>query len=42
MNTNPSSWKRAAVDTFTVLARWLLGATFLYLGFNKALDPADF
>ncbi len=42
MNTNPPSWKRAATDTFTVLARWLLGATFVYLGFNKALDPADF
>jgi uncharacterized membrane protein YphA (DoxX/SURF4 family) len=42
MNINPSSWKRTAVDTFTVLARWLLGATFLYLGFNKALDPVDF
>ncbi|MGA3163538.1 MAG: MauE/DoxX family redox-associated membrane protein [Verrucomicrobiota bacterium] len=42
MNTNPPSWKRAAVDTFTVLARWLLGAAFLYLGLNKALDPVDF
>ena len=30
------------MDIFTVLARWLLGAAFLYLGFNKALDPADF
>lgn len=30
------------MDTFTVLARWLLGATFVYLGFHKALDPADF
>jgi uncharacterized membrane protein YphA (DoxX/SURF4 family) len=42
MNTNPPSWRHAAVDTFTVLARWLLGATFLYLGLNKALDPVDF
>jgi uncharacterized membrane protein YphA (DoxX/SURF4 family) len=30
------------MDMFTVLARWLLGAAFLYLGLNKALDPADF
>ncbi len=30
------------MDTFTVLARWLLGAAFLYLGLNKALDPVDF
>jgi len=42
MKTNPSSWKRAAMDIFTVLARWLLGATFLYLGLNKALHPVDF
>jgi uncharacterized membrane protein YphA (DoxX/SURF4 family) len=27
---------------FTVLARWLLGAAFLYLGLNKALHPVDF
>ena len=42
MNTNPPFWRRAAVDMFTVLARWLLGAAFLYLGLNKALDPVDF
>jgi len=29
-------------DIFTVLARWLLGAAFLYLGLNKALHPVDF
>ena len=27
---------------FTVLARWLLGAMFLYLGLNKALHPVEF
>ena len=42
MNANPPSWKRAAVDIFTVLARWLLGATFVYLGFSKAFNPVDF
>jgi uncharacterized membrane protein YphA (DoxX/SURF4 family) len=42
MKASPSSWKRAAVNIFTVLARWLLGATFLYLGLNKALHPVDF
>jgi uncharacterized membrane protein YphA (DoxX/SURF4 family) len=42
MNTDSSSWKRAAMDIFTVLARWLLGAAFLYLGLNKALHPVDF
>jgi uncharacterized membrane protein YphA (DoxX/SURF4 family) len=32
----------AVVNLFTVLARWLLGATFLYLGLNKALHPVEF
>jgi len=41
MNTNPSSRNRAA-DIFAVLARWLLGAAFLYLGLNKALHPVEF
>ena len=42
MNANPSSWSRNAADTFAVLARWLLGAVFLYLGLNKALHPVEF
>jgi uncharacterized membrane protein YphA (DoxX/SURF4 family) len=42
MKNSPPSWKRAAVNMFTVLARWLLGAAFLYLGLNKALHPVDF
>ena len=42
MNTSPSSWKRPAADTFAVLARWLLGAVFLYMGLNKALHPVEF
>lgn len=25
-----------------MLARWLVGAAFLYMGLNKALDPVDF
>lgn len=29
-------------DTFSLLARWLLGATFLWLGLNKALHPVEF
>ena len=31
-----------AADTYAVLARWLLGAVFLYLGLNKALHPVEF
>jgi len=42
MNTGLSSWKRATVNMFTVLGRWLLGATFIYLGLNKALHPVEF
>jgi uncharacterized membrane protein YphA (DoxX/SURF4 family) len=42
MNTSPSSWSRTAADTFAVLARWLLGAVFLYMGLNKALHPVEF
>jgi uncharacterized membrane protein YphA (DoxX/SURF4 family) len=42
MNTSPSSWSRSAADTFAVLARWLLGAVFLYMGLNKALHPVEF
>ena len=30
------------MNIFTVLARWLLGAAFVYLGLNKALHPVDF
>jgi uncharacterized membrane protein YphA (DoxX/SURF4 family) len=42
MKTSPSSCSRAAADTFAVLARWLLGAVFLYMGMNKALHPVEF
>ena len=42
MNTSPSSWSRTAANTFAVLARWLLGAVFLYMGLNKALHPVEF
>ena len=30
------------MDTSAVLARWLLGGLFLYMGLSKALDPVDF
>jgi uncharacterized membrane protein YphA (DoxX/SURF4 family) len=42
MNVTSSSRSRAAADTLAVLARWLLGVTFLYLGLNKALHPVEF
>ena len=30
------------LDAGAVLARWVLGALFLYMGLKKALYPADF
>ena len=32
----------AVINLFTVLARWSLGAAFLFLGLSKALHPVDF
>ncbi|HKW30842.1 MAG TPA: MauE/DoxX family redox-associated membrane protein [Verrucomicrobiae bacterium] len=32
----------SVVNLFTVLARWSLGASFLFLGLAKALHPVDF
>jgi uncharacterized membrane protein YphA (DoxX/SURF4 family) len=40
--THPSSRSGAAAEILGVVARWLLGATFLYLGLNKALHPVEF
>jgi len=37
-----SSWKGPAGAIALVLARWLLGALFIYMGLNKALHPVDF
>ena len=42
MNASRSSWSHAAADIFAALARWLLGAVFLYMGLNKALHPVEF
>ena len=37
-----SCWKTRAAATGLVLARWILGALFLYMGLSKALHPVDF
>ena len=42
MNADFWSWKRSGLDLATVLARWLLGGLFLYMGLNKALHPVEF
>ena len=42
MQTDRPTTNRSVVNLLTVLARWLLGAAFLYLGLNKALHPVEF
>ena len=42
MNTVSSPAGRSAFDTVAVLARWLLGGLFLYMGLEKALHPVEF
>lgn len=42
MNTERRSWSRSAPEGAAVLARWFLGALFLYMGLNKALHPVEF
>jgi uncharacterized membrane protein YphA (DoxX/SURF4 family) len=42
VNPAPATWKRKAAEVFGVLARWLLGGLFIYMGLNKALDPVAF
>ncbi len=37
-----SQTREIVLDTTTVLARWLLGALFIYMGLNKALHPEIF
>lgn len=38
----PSTWRVAFPAVAPVLARWLVGAVFLGMGFNKVLHPVDF
>ena len=42
MNTGQTNWQRVALNLFTLLMRWLMGAVFLYTGLSKALHPVDF
>lgn len=41
-NHHPTSRSRFIADVFAMIARWLLAATFIYLGLNKALHPVEF
>ena len=42
MSTGRASSSRTVFETLAVLARWLLGGLFLYMGLNKALHPVEF
>jgi uncharacterized membrane protein YphA (DoxX/SURF4 family) len=43
MKTNASCPGNCAWgNTVGLLARWVLGALFIYMGANKALDPVGF
>jgi uncharacterized membrane protein YphA (DoxX/SURF4 family) len=43
MNATPSLPQRArTAAVLTVLARWLIGGLFLYMGLSKALQPVEF
>jgi uncharacterized membrane protein YphA (DoxX/SURF4 family) len=42
MTTNPSLSPRSVADAASLVARWVLGAVFLWMGLNKALHPVEF
>jgi uncharacterized membrane protein YphA (DoxX/SURF4 family) len=42
MNADQTSRGRLAMDASAVAGRWLLGAVFIYMGWNKTLHPEDF
>jgi len=42
MNDDPTPQRRCFLDALTVLARWSLGALFVYMGWQKVLDPVAF
>ncbi len=39
---SPSRFREHVVPMLGVLTRWALGALFVYMGLQKALDPVDF
>lgn len=42
MSPTPSTGKRRPVDIVALLARWLLGGLFIYLGVSKILHVPSF
>jgi uncharacterized membrane protein YphA (DoxX/SURF4 family) len=42
MTAGPTTWKGKALEAAAVLARWALGALFIYMGLKKAMHPEEF
>ncbi len=42
MSADSVTIRRALLDAAGVLARWLIGGLFIYMGLKKALDPVAF
>jgi uncharacterized membrane protein YphA (DoxX/SURF4 family) len=42
MTTPQATWKNKACEATAVVARWALGALFVYMGLKKAMHPAEF
>jgi uncharacterized membrane protein YphA (DoxX/SURF4 family) len=42
MTPDPATWKRKAFEAAAVVARWALGAFFIYMGLKKAMHPEEF
>jgi|SRR6185436_4730313 len=40
--TSPAAVRHRGADVAIVVARWLLGGLFIYMGLNKALHPVEF
>jgi uncharacterized membrane protein YphA (DoxX/SURF4 family) len=42
MTTQPPTWERKALAAAAVVARWAVGALFIYMGLKKAMHPVEF
>jgi uncharacterized membrane protein YphA (DoxX/SURF4 family) len=42
MTAGQAIWKRKTFEAAAVLARWALGALFVYMGLKKAMHPVEF
>ena len=42
MTDDPATWQNKIGEAAAVLARWALGAFFLYMGLKKAMHPEEF